>query len=136
MKINEVSRITGLNAKTIRFYEQKGVISEPSRSENGYRDYSERQVNELQMIRRSRLVGFSLDECQALLELSRNPKRRSADVKKKALEKIEEIDEKIKELQAMKTSLKTLASACPGDNGACCPIIDALSLSGEGQKSE
>ena len=73
MKINEVSRITGLNAKTIRFYEQKGVISEPSRSENGYRDYNERQVNELQMIRRSRLVGFSLDECQALLDLSRNP---------------------------------------------------------------
>ncbi|WP_283130216.1 Cu(I)-responsive transcriptional regulator [Enterovibrio norvegicus] len=136
MKINEVSRITGLNAKTIRFYEQKGVISEPSRSENGYRDYNERQVNELQMISRSRLVGFSLDECQALLDLSRNPNRRSADVKQKALEKIDEIDEKIKELQAMKTSLKTLASACPGDNGACCPIIDALSSSDDESKLE
>ncbi|KXF79864.1 Cu(I)-responsive transcriptional regulator [Enterovibrio coralii] len=127
MKINEVARLTGLTTKTIRFYEQKGVISEPHRSENGYRDYGDRHISELQMIKRSRLVGFSLDECQELLEMSRDPNRRSADVKQKALEKISEIDEKIKELQAMKTSLKTLASSCPGNDSACCPIIEALS---------
>ncbi|MEZ8141902.1 Cu(I)-responsive transcriptional regulator [Enterovibrio norvegicus FF-454] len=131
MKINEVSRLTGLTAKTIRFYEQKGVISEPERSENGYRAYNECHINELQMIKRSRLVGFSLDECQTLLDMSRNPNRRSADVKQKALEKIAEIDDKIKELQAMKTSLKSLASACPGDESACCPIIEALSSNSE-----
>ncbi|MDD1781467.1 Cu(I)-responsive transcriptional regulator [Enterovibrio sp. ZSDZ35] len=127
MKINEVARLTGLTTKTIRFYEQKGVISEPNRSDNGYRDYSDRHISELQMIKRSRLVGFSLDECQELLDMSRDPNRRSADVKQKALEKIAEIDEKIKELQAMKTSLKTLASSCPGNDSACCPIIEALS---------
>ncbi|MGF1770551.1 Cu(I)-responsive transcriptional regulator [Enterovibrio makurazakiensis] len=127
MKINEVARITGLTAKTIRFYEQKGVISEPDRSENGYRAYSEQHINELQMIKRSRLVGFSLDECQSLLDMSRNPNRRSADVKQKALEKIAEIDEKIIELKAMKASLKSLANTCPGDESACCPIIEALS---------
>ncbi len=127
MKINEIARLTGLTPKTIRFYEQKGIISEPARAENGYRAYGQKHINELQMIRRSRLVGFSLDECQALLEMSRNPNMRSADVKRKALEKIAEIDEKIMELQAMKTSLHTLADACPGDDSACCPIIDALS---------
>ncbi|WP_028024564.1 Cu(I)-responsive transcriptional regulator [Enterovibrio calviensis] len=127
MKINEVARITGLTAKTIRFYEQKGVISEPDRSDNGYRVYSERHINELQMIKRSRLVGFSLDECQSLLDMSRNPNRRSADVKQKALDKISEIDEKIIELKAMKATLKSLASTCPGDESSCCPIIAALS---------
>ncbi|AMG31279.1 Cu(I)-responsive transcriptional regulator [Grimontia hollisae] len=130
MKINDIAKVTGLTPKTIRFYEQKGIISEPARLENGYRAYSQQHINELQMIRRSRLVGFSLEECRTLLDMSRNPNRRSADVKQKALDKIAEIDEKIQELQAMKTSLKSLASACPGDDSACCPIIEALS-SGE-----
>lgn len=83
MKINEIARLTGLTPKTIRFYEQKGIISEPARAENGYRAYGQKHINELQMIRRSRLVGFSLEECQALLEMSRNPNMRSADVKEK-----------------------------------------------------
>ncbi|WP_325893558.1 Cu(I)-responsive transcriptional regulator [Grimontia sp. NTOU-MAR1] len=127
MKINEIAKATGLTPKTIRFYEQKGIISEPARLENGYRAYGQKHINELQMIRRSRLVGFSLEECQTLLGMSRNPNRRSADVKQKALEKIAEIDDKIKELQAMKKSLKSLASTCPGNDSACCPIIEALS---------
>lgn len=127
MKINEVAKITGLTPKTIRFYEQRGIISAPARKENGYREYATKHLDELFMIKRSRLVGFSLEDCKDLLEISANPQRKSADVKQKALKKLNEIDEQIKELQEMKDILTALTKACPGDDNAPCPIIDALS---------
>ncbi|NAW66908.1 Cu(I)-responsive transcriptional regulator [Photobacterium halotolerans] len=126
MNISEVAKQTGLTNKTIRFYESKGMISEPQRGENGYRRYSQKQVNELLMIKRSRLVGFSLDESRELLALSRDPDRKSADVKEKAEHKLAEIDHQIQELLAMKQSLQSLISQCPGNNQPGCPIIDAL----------
>ncbi|WP_434359364.1 Cu(I)-responsive transcriptional regulator [Parasalinivibrio latis] len=127
MKINDVAKQTGLSSKTIRFYEGKGIISEPARQDNGYRLYGQKHINELMLIKRARLVGFSLEESGELLALSRDPSRRSADVKEKAISKLQEIEEKISELQAMKTTLEALTSSCPGDDGAQCPIIEALS---------
>ncbi len=94
MKIQQVAEKTGLTSKTIRFYEQKGLITPPHRADNGYRDYSKQHVSELQMIRRARLVGFTLDESADLLALSRDPSLRSADVKARAESKLVEIDEK------------------------------------------
>lgn len=126
MKIQQVAEKTGLTSKTIRFYEQKGLITPPHRADNGYRDYGEQHVSELQMIRRARLVGFTLDESGDLLALSRDPSLRSADVKARAESKLVEIDEKIAELAAMKTTLHALTQACPGDGDAQCPIIEAL----------
>lgn len=126
MKIQQVAEKTGLTSKTIRFYEQKGLITPPHRAENGYRDYREQHINELQMIRRARLVGFTLEESADLLALSRDPSLRSADVKARAESKLVEIDEKITELAAMKTTLQALTQACPGDGDAQCPIIEAL----------
>ncbi|MGF1703640.1 Cu(I)-responsive transcriptional regulator [Photobacterium makurazakiensis] len=126
MNISEVAKLTGLTAKTIRFYEDKEAISPPSRAENGYRQYSQKHVDELHLIRRSRLVGFTLDESRELLDFSRDPKRRSADVKVKAEQKILEIDEKINELRQMKQTLEVLTKQCPGDEGAECPIIEGL----------
>ncbi|MUI54123.1 Cu(I)-responsive transcriptional regulator [Aliivibrio fischeri] len=126
MNISEVAKLTGLTAKAIRFYESKGIIKEASRGANGYRQYTQHQVDELLLIRRSRLVGFSLDECQELLNLSNNPNRRSADVKQKTLEKVSEIETKIEELERMKKTLIDLADACPGDDSNDCPIIKGL----------
>lgn len=126
MKIQQVAEKTGLTTKTIRFYEQKGLITPPHRAENGYRDYRAQHVSELQMIRRARLVGFTLEESADLLALSRDPSLRSADVKARAESKLVEIDEKIAELAAMKTTLQALTQACPGDGDAQCPIIEAL----------
>ncbi|GEK13936.1 Cu(I)-responsive transcriptional regulator [Aliivibrio fischeri] len=126
MNISEVAKLTGLTAKAIRFYESKGIIKEASRGANGYRQYSQHQVDELLLIRRSRLVGFSLDECQELLNLSNNPNRRSADVKQKTLEKVAEIEAKIEELERMKKTLLDLADTCPGDDSNDCPIIKGL----------
>lgn len=127
MKINQVAQLTGLSTKAIRFYEQKGVIRSPLRTSNGYRKYNQTHLNELNMVKRSRLVGFSLEECKILLEMFRDPNRRSGDVKQKAQIKMDEIDLQIKELNAMKAELKTLIKACPGNDSACCPIIEALS---------
>ncbi|QIR05650.1 Cu(I)-responsive transcriptional regulator [Salinivibrio costicola] len=126
MKIQQVAEKTGLTTKTIRFYEQKGLITPPHRADNGYRDYRAQHVSELQMIRRARLVGFTLEESADLLALSRDPSLRSADVKARAESKLMEIDEKIAELAAMKTTLQALTQACPGDSDAQCPIIEAL----------
>ncbi|WP_072054313.1 Cu(I)-responsive transcriptional regulator [Aliivibrio fischeri] len=126
MNISEVAKLTGLTAKAIRFYESKGIIKEASRGANGYRQYTQHQVDELLLIRRSRLVGFSLDECQELLNLSNNPNRRSADVKQKTLEKVSEIETKIEELERMKKTLLDLADTCPGDDSNDCPIIKGL----------
>ncbi|CAG21195.1 hypothetical SoxR, transcriptional regulators [Photobacterium profundum SS9] len=127
MNISNVATKTGLTTKTIRFYEGKGIITVPERSSNGYRLYGEKHVAELNLIRRSRLVGFSLEECGELLALSRDPKRKSADVKLKAQEKLIEIDHKIEELLKMKKTLETLTKQCPGNEGAACPIIEGLS---------
>ncbi|OLQ78363.1 Cu(I)-responsive transcriptional regulator [Photobacterium proteolyticum] len=126
MNISDVAKQTGLTAKTIRFYEDKGIITAPSRASNGYRSYSQNNINELQLIRRSRLVGFTLDECRELLDFSRDPQRRSADVKAKAEQKLTEIDDKIAELIEMKTTLEALTKQCPGNDSARCPIIEGL----------
>ncbi|MGR5151647.1 Cu(I)-responsive transcriptional regulator [Photobacterium swingsii] len=126
MNISDIAKKTDLSTKTIRFYEDKGIISSPQRASNGYRRYNESHIAELNLIRRARLVGFTLDEAKALLGLSRDPQRKSADVKEKALEKLVEIDHKIAELQQMKHTLETLTNQCPGNEGAVCPIIEGL----------
>lgn len=126
MNISEVAKKTGLTTKTIRFYEDKGIISSPLRASNGYRHYSETNIDELQLIRRSRLVGFTLDECRELLAFSRDPLRKSADVKAKAEQKLSEIDDKIAELLEMKNTLEALTKQCPGNDNASCPIIEGL----------
>ncbi len=127
MKINQVAQVTGLTTKTIRFYEEKGLLSPLTRELNGYRVYQQKHIDELIMIKRSKLVGFSLEECRALLQLSKNPERKSAEVKQKALEKLQEIEMKINELRLMKETLQPLIDACPGNQEARCPIIDGLS---------
>ena len=80
---------------------------------------------------KQQLLVILMEECGELIALSRDPNRRSADVKSKAKEKLSEIDEKIEELRAMQTSLKALVDSCPGDDNSCCPIIDALTESGK-----
>lgn len=126
MNIAEIARRTELSSKAIRFYEEKGLITPPLRSANGYRQYNQLHINELNLLHQARLVGFSLPEAKDLLELYRNPHRRSADVKKRTLEKIAEIDRQIEKLNEMKTHLTALTNQCPGDDSCCCPIIDKL----------
>ncbi|MEZ8380569.1 Cu(I)-responsive transcriptional regulator [Vibrio splendidus] len=126
MNISEAAKLTNLSTKSIRLYEDKGVITAPFRSENGYRSYDKKQIKELGIVAKARSAGFSLDECRALVELADNPCRESADVKAKALSKLEEVNKKIEDLLAIKKTLKEWVEQCPGDSNSHCPIIDSL----------
>lgn len=123
MNIGQVSDISGLPAKTIRYYEDIDLVT-PARAENGYRDYAETDVHRLKFLQRSRSLGFTIEECRLLLSLYEDKQRASFDVKAIALEKIKEIDRKISELQSLKTTLSSLAENCHGDNKPDCPIIN------------
>lgn len=126
MNITEVAQKTQLTPKAIRFYEEKGLITPPIRAENGYRQYNVNHVEELILIHQARQVGFSLSVCKELLELYKNPHRRSADVKARTLARIAEINEQIDKLQTMRDQLTALADKCPGDDSKDCPIINGL----------
>ncbi|MEI2603634.1 Cu(I)-responsive transcriptional regulator [Erwinia aphidicola] len=126
MNISDVAKKTGLTSKAIRFYEEKGLVTPPLRTENGYRSYSAKQLEELTLLRQARQVGFTLDECREMVSLFNNPQRHSADVKARTLSKVAEIEAHITELQLMRQKLLDLAASCPGNDGADCPIIDHL----------
>ncbi|GKW23350.1 Cu(I)-responsive transcriptional regulator [Pectobacterium polonicum] len=126
MNISDVAKKTGLSSKTIRFYEEKELLTTPLRSENGYRSYDDHHVEELTLLRQARQVGFNLDECRELVTLFNDPQRRSADVKARTLQKVQEIEMHIKELKTMREQLLALAEQCPGDGNAECPIINNL----------
>lgn len=127
MNISDVANKTGLTAKAIRFYEEKGLVTPPVRSANGYRNYTQKHLDEFMLLRQARLVGFNLEECGELVNLFNDPGRHSADVKSRTLQKVADIERHIQELQGMRQQLLDLADACPGDDGADCPIIDNLS---------
>jgi MerR family copper efflux transcriptional regulator len=127
VNISDVAKRTGLTSKAIRFYEEKGLVTPPLRSDNGYRSYTQKHLDELTLLRQARQVGFNLEECGELVNLFNDPGRHSADVKARTLQKVADIERHITELQGMREQLLTLAEACPGDNSADCPIIDNLS---------
>ncbi len=128
MNIGEAAKISGVNAKLIRHYESIGVIPKASRSESGYRSYSESDVNILSFVKRARNLGFAMKEIKKLVSLWKNRSRASADVKSLAVKHIEEMEQKIAELQGMVKTLKHLSKNCRGDNRPDCPILNNLEL--------
>lgn len=125
MNIGTAADRANLPAKTIRYYEEIGLIS-PSRAGNGYRDYSDTDVHRLRFLQRSRSLGFTIEECRQLLSLYDDKHRASADVKAMAMEKVAEIDRKVAALESLRDTLATLARHCHGDGRPDCPIIDDL----------
>ena len=126
MNIGAAARQSKLPPKTIRYYEEIGLLK-ADRAANGYRDYSEDDIHRLRFVQRARSLGFSVDECRQLLSLYSDRERASADVKAIALEKLGEIDRKIAELTALRHTLGHLVETCHGDSRPDCPIIDGLS---------
>lgn len=125
MNIGDVSRVSGLPAKTIRYYEDIDLVR-PARGDNGYRDFSAQDAHKLAFLGRSRSLGFSIEECRTLLSLYEDRDRASADVKTLAAEHLDRIAQKIDELQALKSTLETLVTRCHGDDRPDCPILDDL----------
>ena len=129
MNIGQAARASGVSAKMIRHYESVGLFPEAARTDAGYRQYTDREINTLRFIRRSRDLGFSIEQIRELLGLWQDRKRPSRQVKALALAHVRELDEKLRELQAMKATLEHLAHCCHGDDRPDCPIIDTLSQS-------
>ena len=133
LTIGEVAKDSGIGIETVRFYERKGLIAEPPRTDSGYRQYPEEVVGRIRFIRRAKELGFALKEISELLSLRVNPDTTCADVRKQAEFKISDVEEKIRALRRIETALKKLAASCVGTGPASeCPILEAL----EGQEKD
>lgn len=134
LNIGQASEASGVSAKMIRHCESIGLIPPAHRTESGYRLYGESDVHTLQFIRNARDLGFSIPQIGTLLELWNDRGRPSAEVKRLACAHIDELDEKIRGLQAMKATLEQLASHCHGDHRPDCPILSGLATPGMGTR--
>lgn len=127
MNIGQASKATGVSTKMIRYYESVGLIRPADRTDSNYRDFGERDINELRFIRRARNLGFSVEEISKLLALWRDNGRPSREVKEVAEKHVADLDAKITEMRVMADTLRHLAKSCAGDDRPDCPILGDLS---------
>ena len=125
MNISDVAAKTGLPAKTIRYYEEIGLVT-PKRSANGYRVFTEADAHKLVFLGRARALGFAIGDCRDLLALWEDKTRASSDVRAIAETHLAQIESKIKDLSAMRDSLADLVTRCAGDSRPDCPILRGL----------
>ncbi len=125
MNIGEVSQRAGLPAKTIRYYEEIGLVT-PLRDANGYRRFRESDMHKLLFLARARQLGFSIEDCRDLLALWEDKGRASADVRAIAQGHLTRIEARIADLRAMQATLADLVCACAGDARPDCPILQDL----------
>lgn len=125
MNISQAAKATGVPPKTIRYYEEIELVS-PSRHENGYRSFSEQDLHKLNFLGRSRALGFSIEDCRALLALYDDDARASSEVKTIAKKHLQEIATKIADLKLMESTLSHLIDTCAGDDKPDCPILESL----------
>lgn len=126
MNIGQAAKQSGLSAKMIRYYESIGLLQPAGRSDSGYRLYGSQDLHVLAFIKRSRDLGFSLDEVGKLLTLWQDRDRASADVKALAQAHITELNRKIEELSGLRDTLSELVQHCQGDQRPDCPILRDL----------
>jgi Cu(I)-responsive transcriptional regulator len=126
MNIGEAAGASGVSAKMIRHYEELGLLPEARRTDSGYRQYEQNEVQTLRFIRHARDLGFSLSEIAELVGLWQNRRRPSRQVKALAEAHIKELELKAAELLVMKTALEHLVQSCHGDDRPECPILDGL----------
>jgi MerR family mercuric resistance operon transcriptional regulator len=121
-----LSKETGVNMETIRYYEKAGLMPEPARSDNGYRIYNEFHVKRLAFVKRCRELGFSLKEIAALLRLVDGGDYTCAEIRDHTVSHLKDVEEKIRDLRKMQRTLKKMVSECDGLLVPECPIVDSL----------
>ncbi len=127
LTIGKVAKKAGIGTETVRFYERRGLIDEPPRGPSGYRHYPESVVHRLLFIRNAKELGFTLNEIRELLALRIDPTTTCGAVKRRAEEKIADIDEKLRLLRKMKRALAKLTESCSGSGPIdSCPILRSL----------
>ena len=127
VNIGEAARLSGVSAKMVRHYESLGLLPRVGRTDSGYRQYSEAEVHTLRFIKRSRELGFSMEDLAELVSLWQNRRRSSAGVKRIAQRHADELAQRIEAMQAMQRTLAHLIHCCQGDDRPDCPILDDLS---------
>lgn len=133
LTIGAVARQAGVHIETLRYYERKGIVPRPPRTSSNYRVYPEDTVRRVRIVKRAQELGFSLNEIKELLALRATRGAKCDDVRRRALHKIEEIEQKVQTLQAMKDALRKLVKECASANAPVsdCPILEALDSSGK-----
>jgi Cu(I)-responsive transcriptional regulator len=126
LTIGDMGKATGTKVETIRYYERIGLLPKPPRTMGNYRNYGQVELGRLSFIRRSRDLGFSLDQVRALLGLSDDRSCDCAGIDKIANEHLQEVDRKIADLKALRRELKAVIDSCDGGIVADCRIIEAL----------
>lgn len=126
MRISEAADQAGVNVQTLRYYERRGLLPRPPRRPSGYREFPDDAVRVVRFIKRAQELGFTLDEVEELLRLRRSSRRDRARIRKLAERRIQQIDQKIHELERMRTALDSLVHACHVGTSLDCPIIEAL----------
>lgn len=126
MKTGDLAKSAGVNIETIRYYERLGLISEPSRTESGYRNFSSEVTQRIKFIKRSQELGFTLAEIRNLLVLTDNEDFTCEEIQQYATQKVKEIDSKIHDLQNIKNVLQDLLIKCGETSVDGCPIIERL----------
>ncbi|ENY80619.1 MULTISPECIES: MerR family transcriptional regulator [unclassified Sphingopyxis] len=131
MKIGELSRATGTNIETIRYYERIGLLTAPARTEANYRSYGDAHRARLRFVRHSRELGFTIDEIRSLLDLSDHPERDCADADRIASAHLEQVEAKIAQLSALRDELTRIVGRCRGGLAGDCRVIEALGDHGQ-----
>jgi Cu(I)-responsive transcriptional regulator len=128
MNIGEAAQAAGVSAKMIRHYEQIGLLPAAARTESGYRQYGDRDISVLRFIRQSRRLGFSMEQIAELLGLWSNQGRAAREVKALAQGHLDALGERMREIAAMQTALKSLVHACHGGDDPHCAILEELAI--------
>ena len=127
IKIGRLAELSGVSIDTVRYYEREGLLPKPARRPSGYREYGQDDVERLRFVRRAKELGFTLTEIAELLSLAANRHSDMQGVRRKAEERLEQVEAKIKELRRVKRGLTDLIAACPGHGELDhCPIVAAL----------
>lgn len=124
--IGALSEKTGCNIETIRYYEREGLLPDPPRTDGGHRMYGEEHLKRLTFVRRSRELGFTLEEVRGLLKMVDGGHYTCAEVKSLTLEHLKDVRGKLADFKKLEEVLKHLADQCTGDEAPDCPIVEAL----------
>ena len=124
--IGEMSRRTGVNIETIRYYERIGIMPDPGRTQGGNRQYDHEHLKRLSFIRRCRALGFSIEEIRALLAMVDEQESTCAEVHGMTIEHLSSVRNKIADLRKMESVLKNMAAECSRGDVPDCPIIETL----------
>jgi MerR family transcriptional regulator, mercuric resistance operon regulatory protein len=124
--IGEISRKTGVNIETIRYYERIGIMTKPDRTASGYRQFSYEHLKRLSFIRKSRVLGFRLEEIRALLSMVDSRSFSCGEIHEMTMEHLVTVQQKLSDLRALEKALKSMAAKCSKGDVPDCPVIDAL----------